>query len=502
MTYRSKRAGECSIGLVLAALLLLALFFASGPASQAQDTAEDEVRAMLEHRGKFGAAAGGFQLAEPFRLERADGGAATRFEVVLPRVKFIAADGTRLELGDVNLNVTVLGEGRFEMSGELPAEIVFRESEGATAGRVSVREHRFKGVWNRAILQFETLDWQSGAWKAFDSSGVEVATVSSASVSAKLEPTSQTHGDGVAVFELRDMSISADGDLLHIERIVVNAATRNSDLVGYGKLLEDLAGDPVDDPADPNTAAALNDLILSNVRLLGDVDYLMRIEGLLGRFGSFGTNIDRFSVELMEFGFGIEGFDKPAGTIRLRYGHRGVDLPIEDAPPGVVPHSVALRLSLQNIPAEALAEALVQYFDLVGEDADPTADAALGDTIVGLLTDAGSLLAIEEVSLESDTVALNGHGTVGPGSTSEIPVTGKGRITIHGLESLQRELLRDLSAETLTYVAILGIFIALGEEIEDERGRAFVYNLEVSPDGNLLINGEDFAPLIEEMILP
>ena len=62
--------------------------------------------------------------------------------------------------------------------------------------------------------------------------------------------------------------------------------------------------------------------------------------------------------------------------------------------------------------------------------------------------------------------------------------------------------LRDLSVDTLGYVAILGIFIALGEEIEDERGRAFVYNLEVSPDGNLLINGENFAPLFEEMILP
>ena len=52
--------------------------------------------------------------------------------------------------------------------------------------------------------------------------------------------------------------------------------------------------------------------------------------------------------------------------------------------------------------------------------------------------EAGSLLVIEEVSLESDTVALNGRGTVGPGSTSEIPVTGKGQITIHGLERVKR----------------------------------------------------------------
>ena len=136
MTCRSRRIGGRGIGPALAAFFVLALVLAGGPAAKAQDTAEDEVRAMLEYRGKeFGATAGGFQLAEPFRLERADDGASSRFEVILPGVKFIAADGTRLELGDVNLNVTVLGEGRFEMSGELPAEIVFRESEGATAGR-------------------------------------------------------------------------------------------------------------------------------------------------------------------------------------------------------------------------------------------------------------------------------------------------------------------------------------------------------------------------------
>ena len=280
MTHRSRRAGDRAIGTALAAFFVLALVLAGGPAAKAQDNTEHEVRAMLEqmYRGMlFGATSGGFQLVEPFRVERADGGASSRFEVILPGVKFIAADGTRLELGDVNLNVTVLGEGRFEMSGELPAEIVFHESEGVTAGRASIREHRFEGVWNAAIFQFETLDWQSGAWQAFNSGGVEVLTVSSASLTAKLEPTSQTHGDGVAVFELKDMSISVDGDLLHIDRIEVNAAARNSDLVGYGKLLGDLAEDSVDDPAGPNTAAALNDLILSNVRILGDVDYLMSI---------------------------------------------------------------------------------------------------------------------------------------------------------------------------------------------------------------------------------
>ena len=62
--------------------------------------------------------------------------------------------------------------------------------------------------------------------------------------------------------------------------------------------------------------------------------------------------------------------------------------------------------------------------------------------------------------------------------------------------------LTPLVAVALGMAAIVGIFMALGEEVEDERGRAFVYNLEVSPDGQLLINGQDFAPLFEELNSP
>jgi hypothetical protein len=284
-----------------------------------------------------------------------------------------------------------------------------------------------------------------------------------------------------------------------LDRIAMSGEARNTDLNGYGELLGGLAVDP----SDPESFNALADLIFSNIGVLGDLDYLIRIEGLFGRFGGFGANVGRFSVDSIEFGFGMEGLDDPTGTIRLRYGHRGVDLPIPAAPSGVVPHSVALRLSLQDLPLRAMVQVLGEYVDLtLNEEPDPAAGAFLSGNIIGLLMEAESVLAIDELSLESDILALDGRGTVRPDPAGRGPVTGKGRITIHGLERLQRELLSEVSSETLGLVAIVGIFMALGEEVEDERGRAFVYDLEVSPEGQLLINGQDFAPLFEELNSP
>lgn len=390
------------------------------------------------------------------------------------------------------------------MSGELPKEILIHDLSGSVLSRVRAKRHQFEGIWNENFSQFETIDWESGGWRAADAAGAQVFAMSSGRLTVTLEQTSPTHGDSAGELELSDISITAGrAGVLQIDRIAVSGEARNTDLIAYGKLLTDFAADPARDLSDPETFDALNVLIFSNIGLIGDLDYLIRIEGLFGRFGGFGANVGRFSVDSIEFGFGLEGLGDPTGTIRLRYGHRGIDLPIDDVPPGVVPHSVALRLSFLDLPLRAMIQVLGDYVDLtLEEEPDPAAGAALSGSILGLLMGSQSLLAIDELSLESDVLALDGRGTVRSDPTGRGPVTGKGRITIHGLERLQRELLSEISSETLGLVAIVGIFMALGEEIEDERGRAFVYNLEVSPEGKLLINGQDFAPLFEELNSP
>ena len=501
-----KRLRDSVRGGVAAAIVALALVTYGAPAAQAQDASEDEVRAMLGglYLGAFlGTASAGFELGAQLRLNRAGGPDSDRFDVTLPGIRFTGAEGTGAELGDITLQITVLGEGRFKISGDLPKEIVFRGSSGVS-GRLQVERHKFDGIWNENFFQFETLDWRSNSWRALDTAGAEVFAMSTGNLTLRLEQTSPTHGDTVIEFELNDIFVSAPFlGVLRIDRIALSGEARNSDLRGYGKLLGDAAAGPARGASNPETLNALDDLILSNLEVLGDLDYLIRIEGLFGRFGGFGADVQRFSVDSIEFGIGLEGLGDPTGTIRLRYGHRGIDAPIAAAPPGVIPHSVALSLSFQGLPLQAMIREFAEYADLTQDgEPDPAADAALGEALVGLFMEAQSLLAIDELSLESDILALDGRGTVRPDPTGRGPVTGKGRITIRGLERLQRELLSEISTETLSYIAILGILIALGEEVEDERGRAFDYNLEVGPEGQLLINGQDFAPLFDELNSP
>ncbi|MCH8183564.1 MAG: hypothetical protein IID55_10315 [Proteobacteria bacterium] len=501
-----KRLRDSVRGGVAAAIVALALVTYGAPAAQAQDASEDEVRAMLGglYLGAFlGTASAGFELGAQLRLNRAGGPDSDRFDVTLPGIRFTGAEGTGAELGDITLQITVLGEGRFKISGDLPKEIVFRGSSGVS-GRLQVERHKFDGIWNENFFQFETLDWRSDSWRAVDATGAEVFTIMSGGLILKLEQTSSTHGDTVIEFELNDIFVSAPFlGVLQIDRITASGEARNSDLEGYGRLLGDFAASPPGDLSDPDTLSALDDLILSNLGVLGDLNYLVGAEGLSGRFGGFGTNVRRFSVDSIEFGFGLEGLGDPTGTIRLRYGHRGIDVPNNGLPPGVLPHSVGLSLSFQGLPMREIFQGAVEYGNLTQDgEPDPAADAALGEALVGLFMEAQSLLAIDELSLESDILALDGRGTVRPDPAGRGPVTGKGRITIRGLERLQRELLSEISTETLSYIAILGILMALGEEVEDERGRAFVYNLEVGPEGQLLINGQDFAPLFDELNSP
>ncbi len=492
--------------LIAAALATAALAVLSMTAPRAQQVGEDEVRAMLDefYRTAFAGpvSVGAFKLAGPV-VVRAVGApsSSTLFEVLLPGIEAADTEGRRVELGDLRLRIEALGEDRFTISSNLPKSITLRDAEGTVMGRARIGRHEFKGTWNAGLLQLEKADWQSGIWRVSDASGAQVLTMASAKFVASLTQTSPARGDSVAELELRDISISAGGgmDLVQINRLTARGESKRTDLRGSARLLRDLAARPEVDPTDPAILSELSKVIFSSFELLGDVDYFFELEGLFGRFGRFGQNVERFSVDSVEFGFGLEGLDGDAGTIRLRYGHRGVELPLDDAPPGVVPHSVGLRLSLQNIPFAAMFELVADYFEQTfQEEPDPAAGLVLSGRLTGLLMEAESLLGIDEIALESDIASLDGRGSIRPDPSGRSPATGSGTITIRGLERLQRELLSEISRDTLGYIAIIGILVALGEEVEDERGRAFVYNLEVSPDGKLLINGEDFAPLLEE----
>lgn len=509
MMDRLKRLQDWALRGVLTGSVALALVLASATTSSAQDSAEDEVRLVLDNMYLgflLGASTTNFRLDGPVQVRDVGPQPSQQFEVVLPGIRFVPADSDvgQVDLGDIVLKITILGEGRFEMSAELPRVIAVRDRAGEITSRLNAQRHEFEGIWNANFSQFEAADLQSTDWRLKTFDGTQLATISSAQLTTELAQTSPTHGDSIVKFELTDLSVTASPtDILRIDRVIMSGNAKNSDLEAYGKLLGDLATNPARDPSDPETLGVLDDLLLANLRILGDVDYLFRVEGLLGRFGTVGQGVDRMAVESVEFGFGVEGLGDATGSIRLSYGHRGVDLTIDEVPPGVMPHSVGLSLSFQGLPLPAMIQDLVEYADLtVDEEPDPVADAALAGSLLGLMLGSESLLVIEELSLESVAAAIEGRGTVRPDPAGAVPVMGKGRITIHGLERLQRELLSDLSGDTLGYVAILGILVALGEEIEDDQGRAHVYNLEMSPEGKLLINGEDFGPLLGELNSP
>lgn len=268
-----KSLGDWALGGILVAIVTLALVPVTVSPSNAQDSAEDEVRAMLEqmYRGALGANTAGFQLGAPLRVSRMGAPSSRQFEAVLPNVQLTNPDGSRIELGDIKLKITVLGEGRFDMSGELPEEIVFRELDGSVLARVSVRGHRFDGAYDADVHQFETLDWESGVWRASDSTGAEVLTVSSGNLSAKVEKTSPTRGDSIAKLELKDISISVDGNFLRYDRIAVGVEVRNTNFEGYDKLLEALAAEPAPDPSDPESFKAFSSMIFSSFGVLGDI---------------------------------------------------------------------------------------------------------------------------------------------------------------------------------------------------------------------------------------
>ena len=56
------------------------------------------------------------------------------------------------------------------------------------------------------------------------------------------------------------------------------------------------------------------------------------------------------------------------------------------------------------------------------------------------------------------------------------------------------------TAEQRQLIPVLVVAIALGKSDEDERGRVLYYDLDINEDGQVLVNGQDLAPLLAPLV--
>ncbi len=209
--------------------------------------------------------------------------------------------------------------------------------------------------------------------------------------------------------------------------------------------------------------------------------------------GGFGPGVAAGSVQLDHSLTVLNGNE---GAFRLRYRHDELDVsgvPIVYA--NLVPTDLALDLDLETLPID-------EFTSIAIEQSDPM-NASKPDPgmILSLLAEAGSTLQFE-LGYSGPALVASGTGHFAAVQKEPVPATGEANLVLAGLPDLVRQVRDDAMSGSDAAVGVVGflaLWQAMGRKEETSDGLRHHYDLELLPDGRILLNGNDLEVLLDLM---
>lgn len=235
-------------------------------------------------------------------------------------------------------------------------------------------------------------------------------------------------------------------------------------------------------------AQGLVDLWFGEDPLLESLRHSAGVDGLILSDGRTAVTLGA-----IDYGLGMAGMGGPEIDIALNVGVDGWSA--SDVPPVVAeiaPQTVRLALAADAIPVRNLiadAEAALR------DGMDPT------PTMTRTLISSAAVLSVEEVFIESPLTTLSGGGTLRTDPTATMGAVGAFDFRISGLPDTIAYVAGSGMADADETVAALTLLQSLGQETTDaETGEPYRhYRMELTAQGQVLLNGTDFLPLLRTL---
>ncbi|AHK78480.1 hypothetical protein M911_03950 [Ectothiorhodospira haloalkaliphila] len=248
------------------------------------------------------------------------------------------------------------------------------------------------------------------------------------------------------------------------------------------------------------TGGLEDEVLLGMAReILGGLSVTMSLDDARGTFVDSREEIrEEMGVGSFHLNLALEALDGPAPNLSMDYAHAGV-VPFDGMVPPVMesllPEGVALELKAKGLPTGFLADAGVVEGLQTGR-LDPV--VVMLEQLVGN----DSRLDIPNVTLgfPDGQILISGRGwaekadEAGPDR-----VSGEWDLSIHNLDALVEPLLAMAGEEERRQInATVVMLKMLGETPESEApGSIHQYHIQADSLGQILINGNDLAPLLD-----
>jgi len=482
----------------MAAMLAAAFALAPAPAAAAADEAT-AIRRSVEH------VLASWRFRDRLTIDgrvgvTEDGGA---YRIVLPGLAIAGAqaDAGSLDVGDVVIRATPHDDGSYAVTATLPKTMGILDQDGIVRAFVVIGGQRITGLWLPALQTLTRAEAVLDDVWVTEIGGTSRAHMATLAMTADIEERAPGLWDGPSTFRLADLELTApgEGSLKLAAGKVTTAATgmrldeQARAVAKIGQSLGDEAGESPP-PVEPLVILRLAE---KSALVFDSMKTEVALSGLAyaPEKGNQGFALDR-----AEFAMGIEDLTARLARVRFHYEHDGLALS-ETGVLGAdyVPRHALFDLVADNVPAEDLRDGLFDYAAATAVTGQAAAGGAqLANRMSAAAMDAGTEVGLKALTLEAPDFSLRSQGAFKSDRTAARKVTGWLDTTIRGLDGMVRSLSAATDqAQAAQAVGFATFLRSLGAVETDQTGaKVRRYRIEITPEGRMLLNGQDFATVL------
>ncbi len=410
-------------------------------------------------------------------------------------------------IGDAGLDLVPDGPERYRATLRLPPTTSLYDDGGALIGGTSLGSQRCVGsyvpdidAWTDSDCLFTDLVFQGST----TGEGTFRFSVERVALRSSLleDPDGKWSGPGSMNVEV--VRLGVDGvEALGLARLDAEVAYGGWDLVFLAAATEafqEMEGtEPPGEERAREIAARLADLAMERAPLVESTSMTVVLTDFLVRDPD---SFEEVGLDALNIGMVMEGLDTNEASLVLEYGHAGLAVPVSGPRADLVPHAFDLRLALRDLPSLDLAVLGVDMFRNALIDFAPFEVKNFATLGLQNVLRAASVFEIERLGYESAALRADLVGRFTASGQSPLMAVGTAQLEVLGLDSLAEQMTGmaasgDAGAHEVAKV--LAAMQAMGRRSEEESAVRHVYDLELAPEGRILLNGNDFGgPVLED----
>ncbi len=496
--------------------------------AQASEEGAQSVRAMFQKTLDYQAAVnklqGGSELITEGELVVEPAG--NYYAVTFPHIKLKYPTGELLDIGMISANVSQRKTpGRWAVTMAIPTPLVFLNASGTQDFRINIGSQSTAGIWDEKSSTFMKMD---AAYKdiTLDSDNDETLEFTLPQVAVRYDFDVSPEGlwSGPGFFVINNLKTNLpQGGRAQVEQFRFDFAMDRYNPAVTEEFQKDIMALSESDAAsDPEALSQKISQDMLNVILKSgngfDGTYSFKNISF-ARPSETGEGEETIQIAQGRLGIALKDLLSPKAAFGMKMGFDGLAIAPapENVPLDVLPKDLNFDFEISDIPINELIQTAQQAQAAgAGAGAQAAQMAVMGMALQMpmLLSQAGTKIILKDNYLANAIFRADISGAYVFSAESPLMTVGQGKIVLKGLDEMlvrASELMRnpeDPNAKQWQQITLsLNMLKAFAKpETADDGTMSYVMNIELTPAGKVVINGQDvtasFAPSAGEAVQP